>query len=74
MPGVDGLEVLRNVRANNPKTQVIILTAHGSEAEEELVNQMGAFAYLRKPVDLDDLMETMRAAYAKAKESVGDNG
>ena len=69
MPGVDGIEVLRTVKANTPKTEVIILTAHGSEAEERLVYQMGAFAYLRKPVDIDELTETMKRAYLKVKQN-----
>ena len=68
MPGIDGIEVLRNAKANNPNTEVIILTAHGSDAEERLVFQMGAFAYLRKPVEIDELTETMKRAYAKMKK------
>jgi len=68
MPGIDGLEVLRNVKSTNPRTQVIILTAHGSEAEERLAFQLGAFAYLRKPVDIDELTETMRLAYRELGE------
>jgi two-component system response regulator CpxR len=73
MPGVDGLEVLRNVKASNPRTEVIILTAHGSDAEEQLVYQMGAFTYLRKPVDIDELMENMRSAYLKAKGTANED-
>ncbi len=67
MPGIDGIEVLRNVKQNNPRTEVIILTAHGSEAEERLVFQMGAFAYLRKPVEIDELTETMQRAYQRVR-------
>ncbi len=69
MPGVDGLEVLRNVKENNSRTEVIILTAHGSEAEERLAFQLGAFAYLRKPVDIGELTETMRRAYRKMQRN-----
>ena len=65
MPGIDGLEVLRRVKQKHPETEVIILTGHGSEAEQALANQLGAFAYLRKPVDIDVLTNTMKRAYAK---------
>jgi two-component system, OmpR family, response regulator CpxR len=69
MPGIDGLEVLRRVKRTHPKTEVIILTGHGSDAEEVLARELGAFAYLRKPVDIDLLTETMKAAYRKVNES-----
>jgi two-component system, OmpR family, response regulator CpxR len=69
MPGIDGMDVLRNVKTNNPKTEVIILTAHGSEAEERLAYQIGAFAYLQKPVDIGELTETMKRAYQKVQQN-----
>jgi CheY-like chemotaxis protein len=65
MPGIDGLEVLRQVKQKHPDTEVLILTGHGSDAEEALAAQLGAFAYLRKPVDIDILTDTMKKAYAK---------
>ncbi len=68
MPDIDGIEVLRSVKTSDAKTEVIILTAHGSEAEERLVFEMGAFAHLSKPVDIDELTETMRKACLKARQ------
>ena len=65
MPGIDGLEVLRRVKRKHPDTEVIILTGHGSDAEEALAAQLGAFAYLRKPVDIDILTDTMKRAYSR---------
>ena len=65
MPGIDGLEVLRRVKQKHPDTEVIILTGHGSDAEETLAAQLGAFAYLRKPVDIDILADTMKKAYGR---------
>lgn len=62
MPGIDGMEVLRRVRKAYPRIQVIMLTAHGTEKDQEEAERLGAFAYLRKPVDLEMLTKTMRAA------------
>lgn len=63
MPGIDGIEVLRQVKQDHPNVEVIILTGHGSDREEQLANELGAFAYLRKPVDIDLLARTMKQAY-----------
>jgi len=74
MPGIDGIEVLRRVKKDHPGTEVIILTGHGSEKEEGLARELGAFAYLHKPVDIDRLSETMKAAYRKIREEREDKG
>ena len=62
MPGIDGMEVLRRVRKAYPRIQVIMLTAHGSDKDKVEAERLGAFAYMRKPVDLELLTNTMRAA------------
>lgn len=73
MPGIDGIEVLKNVKAEHPDVEVIILTGHGSEREEKVAKELGAFAYLKKPVDIDVLAKTMQDAYNKinAKKEAG---
>ena len=62
MPGMDGLEVLRSVRINHPRVQVIILTGHGSEKDEEAARRLGAYDYLQKPVSIDELLEALHHA------------
>ena len=62
MPGLDGMEVLRRVKSSYPQVEVIVLTGRGSEQDEEEAKNLGAFAYLMKPVDINQLMETVRAA------------
>jgi len=62
MPGIDGIEVLRKVKATRPEVEVIILTGHGSEKDREVCMSLGAFAYLQKPVDIDVLTETLKKA------------
>jgi DNA-binding NtrC family response regulator len=65
MPGIDGIEVLRRVKQEHPAVEVIILTGHGSKKEEQEAKRLGAFAYLRKPVNIDVLTKTMTRAYHK---------
>jgi CheY-like chemotaxis protein len=69
MPGIDGMEVLRKVRAERPNVEVIILTGHGSEKDRALAEELGAFAYLQKPVDIDVLTQTMKDAYRKINQA-----
>jgi len=67
MPGMDGMEVLRRVREAYPNVQVIILTGHGTDKDEEEAKRLGAFAYLQKPVEMDRLVDTLRKAHKKFK-------
>jgi DNA-binding NtrC family response regulator len=62
MPGIDGLEVLRRVKRTYPEMAVIIMTGHGSEADEAEARRLGAFDYLTKPVDINQLMDVIREA------------
>ena len=68
MPGIDGLEVLRKVKTSRPEIEVIILTGHGHEADRKLCMQLGAFAYLQKPLDINELSETIEKANKKIRE------
>ncbi len=67
MPGIPGIDVLRRLKKDHPNVEVIILTGHGSTKDEALARELGAFAYLQKPTEIDKLAETMKAAYAKKK-------
>ena len=69
MPGLDGLEVLRRVKTTYPQVAVIVMTGRGTEQDEARAKELGAFAYLTKPVAITDLMETIRAA-ARARSGV----
>ena len=63
MPGMDGMQVLRIVKKKHPDIQVIILTGHGSEKDEEEARSLGAFDYYQKPVEFDTLVKIIKLAY-----------
>jgi CheY-like chemotaxis protein len=68
MPGIDGIEVLKKVKKTRPEIEIIVLTGHGADTDKERCMQLGAFAYLQKPVDIDDLSETLKKAYEKIRK------
>ena len=71
MPGLGGLEVIRMIKARQPKLQVIMLTGHGSVVDAEQGMEAGAFAYLQKPVKIDVLVRTLLSA-TEAVEGGGE--
>lgn len=62
MPGMDGLDLLRRMRRDYPNIPVILLTGHASVELGVQGIELGAFEYLMKPVDLDELLDTVRRA------------
>ncbi|MFA7382479.1 MAG: response regulator [Desulfurivibrionaceae bacterium] len=62
MEGIDGIEVLKRVRLQNPATQVIIITGYASPDTAELAQQEGVFAFLAKPFRLDELKQVIFSA------------
>lgn len=74
MPGVDGIEVLRRVKAEHPEVEVIILTGHGDQRTRELCLELGAFAYLEKPVDIEVLSDTMKQANERIRARKSTQG
>ena len=65
MPGIDGIETLRRLKKDYPHLEVIILTGHGRVASYKEAEKLGAFSYLEKPYDIDDLVEVIKQAYYK---------
>jgi two-component system response regulator AtoC len=64
LPGMDGLEVLRRLREVSPTTEVVMMTAFGSVASAVDAMKLGAFDYLTKPLDLDELRVMVEKAAA----------
>lgn len=67
MPGLSGVEVLRRTKEMAPEVEVIILTGHGSSKEMRECMELGAFAYMNKPVDIEELSSTIREAHARVR-------
>jgi len=68
MPGIDGIEILKKVKQIRPAIEVIVLTGHGCEEDRKRCMQLGAFAYLQKPVNIDLLSETLKKAHARIQK------
>ena len=53
MPGMDGIETLKEIKAQHPLVEVILLTGHGSTETAVDGMKSGAFDYLMKPADFE---------------------
>jgi two-component system OmpR family response regulator len=65
MPGLGGIETLREMKKKKPLVEVIMLTGHASVESGIQGMQLGAFDYVMKPVALDELLEKVRQAYER---------
>ena len=68
MPGIDGLELLAQINESHPQLPVIITTAHSDLDSAVTSYQKGAFEYLPKPFDLDEVVAITERALAQARE------
>lgn len=65
MPGMDGIQALREVKKICPGVEVIMLTGHACLEVAREGMDVGAFDYLMKPVDMDELLFKIQDAYKK---------
>ncbi len=63
MPGMDGLDALKEIKKWAPDTEVIMLTGHASLSSGAQAIRRGAYDFLMKPCDIEDLVEKIREAY-----------
>ena len=68
MEDMDGIEVLKIMKIMDPQLAVIMLTGHGSAEAAEQGIRLGAFDYLTKPCELNELLEKIMEAYAHRKQ------
>jgi DNA-binding NtrC family response regulator len=65
MPEMDGIQVLKTLRARHPELQVILLTGHGSIEKGVEAMRQGAIDFIEKPADLEVLTEKIKKAQAR---------
>ncbi len=71
--GIDGLELLSYIKRQWPHTQVVVMTAYGSEAVEQDAYQRGAAYYFNKPFDVEELLGRIRSMGFSAEAAAGRN-
>ncbi len=60
MPGMDGLQLLDEIKQRFPQLPVMMVTAYGDDERRRRASELGAFEFLTKPVDFDRLKEQLR--------------
>jgi DNA-binding NtrC family response regulator len=68
MPGMDGIETLRHIKSRFPLAEVIMLTGHATVETGIEGMKLGAFDYLMKPCDMDQLITKVGQAAAKKRQ------
>ncbi len=71
MPGMDGIETLKEIKKRHPGIEVIMLTGHGSVKSGIEGMSHGAFDYVLKPFKIDDLLERILKAHERRRLSRG---
>ena len=71
MPSPGGLEVLREIKQRRANQEVILLTGHGSAQDAKLGMELGAFDYVMKPVNIEELMGLLLKAGQERKADGG---
>jgi DNA-binding NtrC family response regulator len=68
MPGMDGMETLQEIKRRFPPVEVLLMTGHGTMDSAVEGQDLGAFDYLLKPADFNELMAKLEAARKKKVE------
>lgn len=68
MPGIDGIETLRRIKSQHPLLEVIMLTGHATVESGIEGMKLGAFDYLMKPCDLDQLVHKVKEAVERKRK------
>jgi CheY-like chemotaxis protein len=66
MPGMDGLELLGEIKERRPDLPVMMVTAYGDDERRRRARELGASEFINKPVDFDQLKESLRQLPAAA--------
>ncbi len=60
MPGMDGLQLLGEIKQRHSDLQVMMVTAYGDDERRRRASELGAFEFITKPVDFDQLKAQLR--------------
>jgi CheY-like chemotaxis protein len=66
MPGMDGLQLLGEIKQRRPELPVMMVTAYGDDERRRRARELGAFEFITKPVDFEQLKEQLRQLPAAA--------
>ena len=70
MPEMDGLQALREIKARQPFTQVVMLTGHGSLDTALESGRQHAYRFLSKPAEFSELLEVVKEAAARKRKDL----
>ncbi len=73
MPGIDGMEVLKQVKETDPRLPVVLITAHAEIPTAVAAMRAGAFDYLSKPFDHAEVIQVARAALRERRRQCQDD-
>ncbi|MGB3212799.1 MAG: response regulator [Desulforhopalus sp.] len=65
MPGMDGLETLKQIKEHHPEAEIIMLSGHGTVKKSTEAMKLGAEDFLEKPVDIQELLKKIAEAKDK---------
>lgn len=65
MPGMHGIDVMKEIKKAYPDIQIIILTGHGTDKDEEETKRLGGYDFLKKPTDIETLEQRIKAAFTE---------
>lgn len=73
MPGLNGFQLLEILAARKVRMPVVVITAHDEPGTAEQVRALGAFAYLKKPIDREALFAALASALTQSQKSNKEN-
>ena len=69
MPGLTGFDLLKRVQQTDQETPVILISGRGTEQDPEDLIELGAFAYVTKPFNLDEIEEVVERAVGQMQST-----
>ncbi len=68
LPGMDGIQVLKAIKAIGPDTKVIMMSGHGSIEAAVMTTKIGAFDFIEKPLSMENVISVVKAAFSSEPE------